>query len=937
MIFSPHPPTRPPTRPPTPFYRVSGLSSYVPMEGRDTAISFPSLAIRRLIFHTGILAYYIIYHHAVYLSVDTALGLRVVVYVHVVYPLLKLDPYLCSFLLPDMCLCLSPILFIFSFHPSISRNSEFHGSIAGAHLHPSRGSRTSSVMGSMGRRRSQRVSSMIQTRFKGRRRLPSKPPPVNRKGNAKAAVKSQPKYKPSMASHSEFGGAESRGGVEMDDLSSPVTRSGTVASDMYIDDDRITNEDGERLPADYQPLPTAVLYGYGLPQFSVLSLTLVVAIYIMIYYEKMGANLSHLSFFTALARSFDSMTDPAMGWISDNTTSKHGRRRPYIFIGMWGYVVMFCLLMSPPISEDGGSSTSLWFGAFYILFYLFDTLANVPYYSLGPELTPSSSERTKVFFNAKIYQGIGTLLGAAAPEMVKSMLGVQDDDEYVDLEGLRTSYLVIGVVFSVIYICCMLFVLYHVKERPNESRQVIPLVPSVLRTINNQAFQPLVYGWTMDAIALAALSTMFSFYIEYVIKPDPEIMTSGAVLSMCFGALFSASLMAMPVWRYTASRIGKYRTWCLFNLVNSVTNFTYIFIGEGAYKTVIFLTFLNGFPLGGNFLTDSILADVIDYDEFLNGSRNEGGFSVFASFIPKFVSIPAGAIPIAILAMMGFQSTIDGIPQEQSTAVENFIRLTFAVLPSTVTLISFFIKSRYPLKTAEQVNMVAEGIQEHKKGNSARDPVTGRVCALLELENEDEQKMAYVFDHFSKQSLNVLLDPENISSGEGPQILIKQTKIEFYAVFAIFLFFFTVVCSFFSELHDPIVSIIPILCVIFCGVALCGLVVSNQRYKSAVTISSWPRIPIELIQKIVAHKDKGQRGGEAALPSERLVSYAMRIIDLTMEVEQVETLLEETLDEKDERMREIASLNERITTLEEENKRLKAKIIDNMINGDGDE
>jgi hypothetical protein len=55
---------------------------------------------------------------------------------------------------------------------------------------------------------------------------------------------------------------------------------------MYVDDDRIVNEEGERVPADYQPLSKWVFYGYGMPQFSVLSLTLVVAIYIMIYYEK---------------------------------------------------------------------------------------------------------------------------------------------------------------------------------------------------------------------------------------------------------------------------------------------------------------------------------------------------------------------------------------------------------------------------------------------------------------------------------------------------------------------------------------------------------------------------------------------------------------------------------------------------------------------------
>ena len=59
--------------------------------------------------------------------------------------------------------------------------------------------------------------------------------------------------------------------------------------------------------------------------------------------------------------------------------------------------------------------------------------------------------------------------------------------------------------------------------------------------------------------------------------------------------------------------------------------------------------------MGGQFLANSVVADVIDYDEFLNGSRSEASFSVFATLIPKFVSIPASAIPIAILASIGFK------------------------------------------------------------------------------------------------------------------------------------------------------------------------------------------------------------------------------------------------------------------------------------------
>lgn len=115
-------------------------------------------------------------------------------------------------------------------------------------------------------------------------------------------------------------------------------------------------------------------------------------------------------------------------------------------------------------------------------------------------------------------------------------------------------------------------------------------------------------------------------------------------------------------------------------------------------------------------MTNAILADVIDYDEFLNGARSEGAFSVFATLIPKFVSIPASAIPLAIVNMIGFQAPVNGVSIEQSKAVKSYIRLMFVLLPFISTILAIGIKLFYPLKTPEMVKMVEDGIKLHREG-----------------------------------------------------------------------------------------------------------------------------------------------------------------------------------------------------------------------------
>ena len=125
---------------------------------------------------------------------------------------------------------------------------------------------------------------------------------------------------------------------------------------------------------------------YGSVSFSTVSLSLLIGAYGNDFYVQMGALLPIIALFTALARSFDIVTDLSMAWFSDNFRSKYGRRRPFMAAGCIPYGVMFFLFFTPP-EGLGSFGISIYYGIFYILFYLGDTVATVPYDALGPELS----------------------------------------------------------------------------------------------------------------------------------------------------------------------------------------------------------------------------------------------------------------------------------------------------------------------------------------------------------------------------------------------------------------------------------------------------------------------------------------------------------------------------------------------------------------------
>ena len=462
---------------------------------------------------------------------------------------------------------------------------------------------------------------------------------------------------------------------------------------------------------------------YGAPMFTIPATTMLISIHGTMFFTSVGAPLAFISFFTAAARSLDVVTDPAMGYISDTCKRPEGRRRPFMFAGSWGYAALIILLFSPPASL-GSTATALWFGFFYLVFYLFDTLANVPYGALGPELTNSSEERNSVFFYSGLFKGVGILVAAALPVAFEMKFKADPDSAAIisvrcdcdarfpvapsvlattalpatdfnssacasakvtalahtavqewcvlytpcvdicNLDAKRMSFFGTASFFGIFYLISMLVLVRFIKERPRPSsdNNDPPLIPSLMATLRNRPFLHLLPAWVLDYTAFAMIGTMLPFYVQYVVAPDtatpwcdngkrcpglgscaddaeccrPEEESAlwcetSLWLGVGLCALMGATILSMPCWLWLASKIGKFRAWLVYNMFTAVTNGLFIFVGKGDPKLCVLLAFFNGLPNGAQFITESILADVIDYDEFLTGQRSEGRFTIFTT------------------------------------------------------------------------------------------------------------------------------------------------------------------------------------------------------------------------------------------------------------------------------------------------------------------
>jgi len=303
--------------------------------------------------------------------------------------------------------------------------------------------------------------------------------------------------------------------------------------------------------------------------------------------------------------------------------------------------------------------------------------------------------------------------------------------------------------------------------------------------------------------------------------------------------LLLTAIASMPVWQRIARQFGDYHTWLAFNFLNAATNILFIF-GHPSFAMIILtivFAMLNGLPMGASFLTDNILGLVIDYDELRTGVRSEASFTMFASFIPKLVSVPASAFPLTVLALIGFRDPSQGQIQEQTAAVKWGVSVMFSVIPTLLALTSFALKkSLFPFKDLQKADAeIKAGLALCSMGEPYRDPLDGalrqRKCSIG---SGDERRAENLLEHFS--GLEIV---ERMQS-EGVNFAVRRCSWQL--CFLICLTCMMALCTALTMsqgfLSNNKLSWLPSILVLFTGIAILASIVSTLRLRAAKSLDS---------------------------------------------------------------------------------------------------
>ena len=491
-------------------------------------------------------------------------------------------------------------------------------------------------------------------------------------------------------------------------------------------------------------ISVGTLIFYSLPSFGKMSCLVLLNINSTLYYESLGASLLYMSFFVTLTRCLELIVKPFIAHISDETKTKMGRRKPYMLIGCGFYALFLVLLFSPPSFRTSSRSLSIWFGVFFVFFFMAESVTIAPYLALGPELSSNSKEREKLYYFFYVFQYVGVLFAAAAPILMNKLFSQCDCSYCTDfpllldvekclqncqiicnLRANEKSFLSLSVFIGLFFILTIILLSVYVQEKKGSfNKENVSFVPSVHQLISNKPFVKLIIPWICDVSIITIYSSMLPFFLNAIINPqkycrenniplkDTQCSTN-YYLGLSISIFFICCIISCNIWHYLVSKFGKIFCWRIFSLICLFPFSLYLFCGVGTTNLLIIAAIITSFPAGGSYLNDVVVSDAIEYDEFKSGKRTEGIYTVCSAFIPKFVSLFAQAIPLSIMSIIGFIPTESGYVHTQPLAVIYYLKLTFAGIPMILCVTSYFFKLQFPIK--DEINeKIKKGIELQK-------------------------------------------------------------------------------------------------------------------------------------------------------------------------------------------------------------------------------
>ncbi len=484
------------------------------------------------------------------------------------------------------------------------------------------------------------------------------------------------------------------------------------------------------------------LASYGAPAMPLSMINLPLAVYLPAVYADsagFGLSLSFVALTLALSRVFDGLTDPIVGFLSDRTRSRWGRRKPYILLGMPIFLLGIWLLWVPVIEFTDISLFGVTMSSGYpyllaslVLMYVGATIKDVPYSAFGAELAKDYNERTLIMSWREAFSVSGSLVGAFCPVVILYWGLTRPSDN----------------VYYLAIICCTLMPLFVINllfnvpepEIREQSEKKLTVRESFSYVWANKPYRKLVIIFLFATIGSGLTNSLSFFFVKHV-------LLAGDLFGVYLAPYFVSQIVAIPLWFKLSRKIGKHRAtmcaigwyalWSCFIPLIAIAPAAWFaafeverllaFLPADYYASMVayfdgvptgkFLFFIGVMMLKGSSigalsaLPYAMAADVVDVDTARTG-KNQGGayFSIWT--MTRKIAYAAGLASAGLAASwIAFDSLRDPISDPNSANTLLWLAIFYSVIPALFKFVAIPLLWSYPL-TEEKVREIQTEIAD---------------------------------------------------------------------------------------------------------------------------------------------------------------------------------------------------------------------------------
>jgi len=411
-----------------------------------------------------------------------------------------------------------------------------------------------------------------------------------------------------------------------------------------------------------------------------------------------------------LPRFFDAITDPIMGYISDNTKSRFGRRKPYIFIGAILSGILFAVLWQ--LDPENSQMYNFWYFLILSMVYLIgNTMFSTPLIGLGYEMTFDYNERTRLM---GFSQTIGQMAWMIVPWFW--VIIANPDLFATQAVGVRKLSIIVGAICMVLGMMPALFC-KEIDQANLTNRDDLTL-KNIAKNFRSLLHNMVLIFKNMTFVRLCAATFLvfngfqmvasFSYFIIvfYLFKGDYGLAGTWPAWFSTISAMFTAFLI-IPVITWMANRWGKRRAF-IYATVLSIVGYALKWWGFNPDNPwLMFMPLpLMVFGIGGLFtLMMSMTADVCDLDELNNGMpRKEGTFGAIYWWMVKLGQGLALVLGGLVLKLVGFDQNA---AQQTADTITN-LRLADIIVPATTAALAIWVMWKYDLTEEKAMEIKKE-------------------------------------------------------------------------------------------------------------------------------------------------------------------------------------------------------------------------------------